>query len=179
MDPYQQMASHELTVMRRMKSPIVSTIFNSQDVSFERYSIESIDYYLLLCFISDRSQVYGALDQIEVKLSMDLMPKYKQCLLYYFYCPQVFSVTGLDIVTRTRVDHLPDEEKQKQKCKLHFLLFLTLQISLQLLVLVLCKAFLACQKKKLPKQIYRVLDCSQVVLLFLKLMKEPMGLSYQ
>ena len=60
MDPYQQMASHELTVMRRMKSPIVSTIFNSQYVSFERYNIESIDYYLLLCFISrQKSGIWG------------------------------------------------------------------------------------------------------------------------
>jgi hypothetical protein len=28
---------------------------------------------------------------------------------------KVFNVTGFNIITRTRVDHLPDDEKEKQK----------------------------------------------------------------
>lgn len=37
----------------------------------------------------------------------------------------MFSVTGLDIVTRTRVDHLPDDEKEKQKCTFSYFLSLS------------------------------------------------------
>ena len=33
----------------------------------------------------------------------------------YISCIQVFSATGLDIVSRTRVEHLPDSEKSKHK----------------------------------------------------------------
>jgi hypothetical protein len=36
LDPYQQMANHDLAVMRRLKSPIVSTVFSSDTVSFDR-----------------------------------------------------------------------------------------------------------------------------------------------
>ena len=47
LNPIQQMLSHELSVYRRLKSPVVSTVFMSQNVSFERY----LYCLLLLLFV--------------------------------------------------------------------------------------------------------------------------------
>ena len=43
--------------------------------------------------------------------------EYTDTLLYNYYynIQKVFSASGLDLVTRTRVDHLPDSEKEKHK----------------------------------------------------------------
>ncbi|XP_019853015.1 PREDICTED: ankyrin repeat domain-containing protein 13B-like [Amphimedon queenslandica] len=85
LNPVQQMLSHELSVYRRLKAPVVSTVFMSQNVSFERQKSG------IWGFRSDRTEVVNG------------------------YKAKVFSASGLDIVTRTRVDHLPEEEKEKQK----------------------------------------------------------------
>lgn len=79
------MGSHELSASQRLASPIVTTVFDTNSIAFQRQKAG------IWGFRSDRTEVVND------------------------YNTKVFSASGLDLVTRTRVDHLPDSEKEKHK----------------------------------------------------------------
>ncbi|CAI8029591.1 Ankyrin repeat domain-containing protein 13D [Geodia barretti] len=84
-DPVETMMSQEVGVVQRLSSPIVSTSVDTSSVSFQR----------------QKSGFWGfRSDKVET---------------IHGYESKVFSATGLDIVSRTRVEHLPETEKSKHK----------------------------------------------------------------
>jgi hypothetical protein len=84
-DPVEMMMSQEVGVVQRLSSSIVSTSVDTSSVSFQR----------------QRSGFWGfRSDKVET---------------IHGYESKVFSATGLDIVSRTRVEHLPETEKSKHK----------------------------------------------------------------